>query len=183
MLFDKITNDRRKVLSFSTIVVALSLGFYLVPNTIDTMVTSGQIFVSAFAQQVSPDMPNTDDSFTNVDINNNTLSSSNSSGQPAEEDLIKLYDKVDQSVVQVTQKSDIPGKSRLGSGFVYDKEGHIVTNYHVVAGDNISKEFDITLTDGSTYKAKVVGTDPYSEIAVLKIPVENNTQVSEKLIP
>ena len=183
MLFDKITNDRRKVLSFSTIVVALSLGFYLVPNTIDTMVTSGQIFVSAFAQQVSPDMPNTDDSFTNVDINNNTLSSSNSSGQPAEEDLIKLYDKVDQSVVQVTQKSDIPGKSRLGSGFVYDKEGHIVTNYHVVAGDNISKEFDITLTDGSTYKAKVVGTDPYSEIAVLKIPVENNTQVSEKLVP
>src|SRR6188472_1250368 len=183
MLFDKITNDRRKFLSFSTIVVALSLGFYLVTNTIDTMVTSGQIFVSAFAQQISPDMPKSDDSFTNVDINNNTLSSPNSSGQPAEEDLIKLYDKVDQSVVQVTQKSDIPGKSRLGSGFIYDKEGHIVTNYHVVAGDNISKEFDITLTDGSTYKAKVVGTDPYAEIAVLKIPLENNTQVSEKLIP
>ena len=183
MLLDKLTNDKRKFLFFSTIIVALSLGFYLIPNTINTMVTSSQIFVSAFAQQASPSMPNTDDSFTNANINNDTLSSSNSSGKPTGDDLIKLYDKVDQSVVQVTQKSDIPGKSRLGSGFVYDKEGHIVTNYHVVAGDNISKEFDVTLTDGSTYKAKVVGVDPYAEIAVLKIPLENNTQVSEKLIP
>jgi serine protease Do len=184
MLFNTMTNDKRKLLFFSTIVVALSLGFYLIPNTINTMVGSSQSPVSAFAQQaLLPDMSKTDDNFTNTNINNNTISSSNSSGKPAEEDLIKLYDKVDQSVVQVTQNSNIPGKSRLGSGFVYDKEGHIVTNYHVVAGDNVNKEFDITLTDGSAYKAKIVGMDPYAEIAVLKIPVENNTQVREKLIP
>jgi serine protease Do len=184
MLFNTMTNDKSKFLFFSTIVVALSLGFYLIPNTINTMAGSSQIPVSAFAQQASlPDMSKTDDNFTNTNINNNTISSSNSSGKPAEEDLIKLYDKVDQSVVQVTQNSNIPGKSRLGSGFVYDKEGHIVTNYHVVAGDNVNKEFDITLTDGSAYKAKIVGMDPYAEIAVLKIPVENNTQVREKLIP
>jgi len=184
MLFDKMISDKRKLLFFSAIVVALSLGFYLIPNSINTMFASSQIFVSAFAQQaVLPDAPKTNDSFTNTNITNNSLSSSNSSGKPAEENLIKLYDIVDQSVVQVTQNSNIPGKSRLGSGFVYDKDGHIVTNYHVVAGDNISKEFDITFTDGSAYKAKVIGTDPYSEIAVLKIPVENNTQVREKLIP
>ena len=52
-----------------------------------------------------------------------------------------------------------------------------------MAGNNISKEFDVTFTDGSTYKSKVVGMDPYAEIAVLKIPLENNTQVSDKLIP
>ena len=184
MLFNTMTNDKSKFLFFSTIVVGLSLGFYLIPNTINTMAGSSQILISAFAQQASlPDMSKTDDNFTNTNINNNTISSSNSSGKPAEEDLIKLYDKVDQSVVQVTQNSNIPGKSRLGSGFVYDKEGHIVTNYHVVAGDNVNKEFDITLTDGSAYKAKIVGMDPYAEIAVLKIPVENNTQVREKLIP
>ena len=183
MLFDKLTNDKRKFLFFTTIIVALSIGFYLIPNTINTMVTSSQISVSAFAQQALSTLPKTDDNFTNANMNNNTLSSSNSSGKPAEEDLIKLYDKVDQSVVQVTQKSNIPGMSRLGSGFIYDKEGYIVTNYHVVAGDNISKEFDVTLTDGSTYKAKVIGMDPYAEIAVLKIPLENDTQVSEKLIP
>ena len=93
------TNDKWKFLFFSTIVVALSLGFYLIPNTINTMVTGGQILVSAFAQQALPAMPKTDDNFTNANINNNTLSSSsNSSGNPADDDLIKLYDKVDQSV-------------------------------------------------------------------------------------
>ena len=184
MPIDKMMNDKRKFLFFSTIVIVLSLGFYLIPNTINTMDTSGQIFVSSFAQQTPPAIPTTDDNFTSANINNNNLSSSsNNSDNPAEEDLTKLYEKVDQSIVQVTQKSNIPGESRLGSGFVYDKEGHIVTNYHVVSGDNISKEFDITFTDGSTYKAKVVGSDPYAEIAVLKIPLENNTQVSEKLIP
>ncbi|WP_222424900.1 trypsin-like peptidase domain-containing protein [Candidatus Nitrosocosmicus arcticus] len=169
---------------FSTIfVVALSLGFYLIPNTINMMVTGNHIFVSAFAQQALPNIPKNDNIFTNT--NNNTLSSDNSPGKPSEEGLIKLYDKVDQSVVQVTQNSNsnIPGMSRLGSGFVYDKEGHIVTNYHVVAGNYINKEFDITFTDGSAYKAVIVGVDPYAEIAVLKIPLENNTQVREKLIP
>ena len=184
MPIDKMMNDKRKFLFFSTIVIVLSLGFYIIPNTINSLGTSGQIFVSAFAQQTPPAIPTTDDNFTSANINNNNLSSSsNNSDNPEEEDLTKLYEKVDQSIVQVTQKSNIPGESRLGSGFVYDKEGHIVTNYHVVSGDNISKEFDITFTDGSTYKAKVVGSDPYAEIAVLKIPLENNTQVSEKLIP
>jgi len=184
MPIDKMMNDKRKFLFFSTIVIVLSLGFYLIPNTINLLGTGGQIFVSAFAQQTPPAIPTTDDNFTSANINNNNLSSSsNNSDNPAEEDLTKLYEKVDQSIVQVTQKSNIPGESRLGSGFVYDKEGHIVTNYHVVSGDNISKEFDITFTDGSIYKAKVVGSDPYAEIAVLKIPLENNTQVSEKLIP
>ena len=186
MLFDTMTNDKRKFLLFSTIfVVALFLGFYLILNTINMMVTGNHIFVSAFAQQALPDIPKNDNSFTNTNTNNNTLSSGDSSGKPSEEGLIKLYDRVDHSVVQVTQNSDsnIPGMTRLGSGFVYDKEGHIVTNYHVVAGDNINKEFDITFTDGSAYKAVIVGVDPYAEIAVLKIPLENNTQVREKLIP
>lgn len=184
MLFNTMTNDKRKFLLFSTIcVVALSLGFYLILNTINMMVTGNYIFVSAFAQQELPNIPKNDNRFTNT--NNNTSSSGNSPGKPSEEGLIKLYDKVDHSVVQVTQNSNsnIPGMSRLGSGFVYDKEGHIVTNYHVVAGDNINKEFDITFTDGSAYKAVIVGVDPYAEIAVLKIPLENNTQVREKLIP
>ncbi|MGH9985117.1 MAG: hypothetical protein ACRD8W_14320, partial [Nitrososphaeraceae archaeon] len=47
--------------------------------------------------------------------------------------LTNLFDKVDQSVVQVTGSSQALG-SALGSGFVYDKEGHIVTNYHVISG-------------------------------------------------
>jgi putative serine protease PepD len=53
-----------------------------------------------------------------------------------------------------------------GSGFVYDSDGHIVTNNHVVQGaDSIS----VTFPDNSKYSAKVVGTDPSTDLAVLKV--------------
>jgi S1-C subfamily serine protease len=56
----------------------------------------------------------------------------------------------------------------LGSGFVWDKEGHIVTNNHVVAGaDTIS----VTFYDGTTVPGKVVGADPASDLAVVKVNV------------
>jgi serine protease Do len=180
MLFNAKSNDKRNFLLLSTtlVVIALSLGFY-VSNSIDEMITKKHISLNVFAQQqVLPNITKNDNSFTN-----SNLSSSNDSTKPLEDDLIKLYDKVDHSVVQVTQDSNVPGLSRLGSGFVYDNEGHIVTNYHVVAGDPIKKEFDITFTDGTGYKATVVGADPFAEIAVLKIPLENNTQVRDRLIP
>ena len=53
----------------------------------------------------------------------------------------------------------------LGSGFVYDKQGHVVTNGHVV-GD--AKIVDVTFVDGNRYTAKVVASDIYSDIAVYK---------------
>lgn len=187
MPFNTKPNNRQKFsISFVVIVfaVTLSLGLYFVPTAINKLVTENYIFVNAFAQQQAlPNMTKNDNSF--MSTNNNILSSNNNSDNSPEEeeDLIKLYDKVDHSVVQVTQDSNVPGASRLGSGFVYDKEGHIVTNYHVVAGDTINKEFDVTFTDGTSYKATIVGVDPFAEIAVLKIPIENNTEVMEKLIP
>src|ERR1041385_9372309 len=54
----------------------------------------------------------------------------------------------------------------LGSGFVYDNKGHIVTNYHVVTG---TRKADVTFTDGNTYSANVVGKDPNSDLTVLQI--------------
>jgi S1-C subfamily serine protease len=56
--------------------------------------------------------------------------------------------------------------TRLGSGFVYDTNGHIITNNHVVDG---AKTVDVRFIDGNVYTAEVVGTDPYNDIAVLKI--------------
>ena len=59
------------------------------------------------------------------------------------------------------------GRSQAqGSGFVYDSSGHIVTNDHVVAG---ATKVSVTLADGSKYSAKVVGTDPSTDLAVLKV--------------
>jgi serine protease Do len=186
MSFNTKLKDKRKFLmSFVVIivVVTLSLGFYFILNTNNLPITGNHIFINAFAQQqTSLNITKNDNNFTNTN-ENNAISASNSFDKSLQEDLIKLYDKVDHSVVQVTQDSNVPGASRLGSGFIYDKEGHIVTNYHVVAGDTINDEFDITFIDGTGYKATVVGVDPFAEIAVLKIPIENNTEVIEKLVP
>lgn len=186
MSFNTKLKDKRKFLmSFVVIivVVTLSLGFYFILNTNNLPITGNHIFINAFAQQqTSLNITKNDNNFTNIN-ENNPISASNSFDKSLQEDLIKLYDKVDHSVVQVTQDSNVPGASRLGSGFIYDKEGHIVTNYHVVAGDTINDEFDVTFIDGTGYKATVVGVDPFAEIAVLKIPIENNTEVIEKLVP
>jgi S1-C subfamily serine protease len=55
-----------------------------------------------------------------------------------------------------------------GSGFVWDKEGHIVTNYHVVNG---AEEVTVTFFDETTVPAEVIGTDPDTDLAVLKVDV------------
>lgn len=54
----------------------------------------------------------------------------------------------------------------LGSGFIIDTEGHIVTNNHVVEK---AEEIEVTLENGSKYNARVVGTDPKTDIALIKI--------------
>ena len=54
----------------------------------------------------------------------------------------------------------------LGSGFVWDTEGHIVTNNHVVEG---AEKISVTLYDGTTVPAEITGTDPNSDLAVIKV--------------
>jgi serine protease Do len=93
--------------------------------------------------------------------------------------LSDLYSKVQKSVVQV---SDVLGSmnvegARIGSGFLYDKEGHIITNYHVVQTNTRNAEFDVTFSDGSAYTARLVGSDPYSDLAVLKLQDASVSQI------
>jgi len=92
-----------------------------------------------------------------------------------------IYENSSAGVVEITATSDATpqGDSTFpfgdqqpqtqqaqGSGFVYDDSGHIVTNYHVVEGATSVK---VTLADGSTHSATVVGTDPSSDLAVIKV--------------
>jgi S1-C subfamily serine protease len=65
----------------------------------------------------------------------------------------------------------------LGSGFVYDNQGHIVTNYHVIDG---ASRADVTFTDGNTYSANVVGKDPNSDVVILQI---TSNFSEEKVVP
>ena len=96
--------------------------------------------------------------------------SARTSGSAATSDLSGLYDKVRPSIVRITTGSATSDPfsnqaSGLGSGIVLDKEGHILTNYHVVKGfDNVT----ITFADGTVAKAAVVGKDPGDDVAVVK---------------
>lgn len=105
----------------------------------------------------------------------NNLTAQNSMALP------DLFSKVEKSVVQVTERDTFNQfGSRLGSGFVYDKEGHVITNYHVVVpGPSNKDELQVSFLDGNVYSADLVGFDKFSDLAVIK--VRNIT--SDKLAP
>jgi serine protease Do len=54
-----------------------------------------------------------------------------------------------------------------GSGFIIDQQGHILTNYHVIEA---AERITVTLSDGRTFRAEVVGTDPAIDVALVRIP-------------
>ena len=92
--------------------------------------------------------------------------------------LPDLFQKVEKSVVQITDSSEINVfESRLGSGFVYDDNGHIITNHHVVSGGG--NRLDVTFPDGTVYRASLIGSDPSADIAVLYVEEVSK----EKLLP
>jgi S1-C subfamily serine protease len=92
--------------------------------------------------------------------------------------LPDLFQKVEKSVVQITDSSEINVfESRLGSGFVYDDNGHIITNHHVVSGGG--NRLDVTFPDGIVYRASLIGSDPSADIAVLYV----EEAPKEKLLP
>jgi serine protease Do len=122
--------------------------------------------IQAQAQQLQQDSSNS---------SSNTIRDANS--------LPDLFSKVEKSVVQVADDNnrDILSGITLGSGFVYDKNGYIVTNYHVVAGSTTEGNVQVTFLDGTVYNARLIGGDPFSDLAVLKI--EGDNIPSDKLIP
>ncbi|MFK7768748.1 MAG: S1C family serine protease [Mariniblastus sp.] len=94
---------------------------------------------------------------------------------PEEKINISVYEKVNRSVVNIDTKTQRDqfwfargeAEEGSGSGWVLDREGHIVTNHHVIAGSDI---VTVTLSDfDEPFNARVVGSDPQNDIAVLKI--------------
>lgn len=93
---------------------------------------------------------------------------------PDETVNVAVYDAVNRSVVNITSKAARGERFLLmelevegaGSGAVIDRQGHIVTNNHVVRD---SKAISVTLYNGESYEAAVVGADPLNDLAVIKI--------------
>ena len=143
-------------------VISSALSIVLLTITLSIMLSSNHHFLPNSSAQAQTFANNTDSVIIPDNIRLN---------------FSELFTRVQSSVLQVTDPST-PGLlgPRLGSGF--DKEGHIITNNHVVAGG--SGDLDITFIDGTVYDARLVGSDPYADLAVLK--VEEDVP-KDKLVP
>lgn len=91
-----------------------------------------------------------------------------------EQNNIQVYETISPGVVNITSTTYVEDfwgfeadpQQGTGSGSIIDKQGHILTNVHVIKG---AQELTVTLADKSTYNAKVIGADPDNDLAVIKI--------------
>ena len=95
-----------------------------------------------------------------------------------------IYDRAAPGVVQITSTSRPPAddlgapstpsgsEQALGSGFVLDKAGHIITNYHVIEG---ADTIEVSFSNQDTLTAKLVGTDPSTDLAVLRVETSSRS--------
>ncbi|HNR31908.1 MAG TPA: trypsin-like peptidase domain-containing protein [Candidatus Hydrogenedentes bacterium] len=88
------------------------------------------------------------------------------------EDLFRFFGPLDE---RMNPRQRVPRTRGTGSGFIYDKDGHIVTNNHVVEG---ADKITVRLWDGKEYDAEVVGLDPDTDLAVIKIDAEGDLPVA-----
>ena len=91
-----------------------------------------------------------------------TTKTVNSAGQAPDWEAVSAA--VSNAVVSIAVATD-KGEA-LGSGVIFDKEGHIITNNHVVAG---ASQIQVTLADGRVYEAETTGTDPATDLAVIQL--------------
>ena len=87
--------------------------------------------------------------------------------------IIAVYKAVSPSVVNITNRSyaysifgQVVPQEGSGSGFIYDTEGHIITNYHVIEN---AEELLVTFSNGQVYVAEVVGVDSKNDLAVIRV--------------
>jgi S1-C subfamily serine protease len=95
-----------------------------------------------------------------------------------ERNNIEIYQKYSQGVVNITSTTlaydfflrPVP-QSGTGSGAIFDAQGHIVTNYHVIRDAEL---LEVTLPNKTKHKAKVIGTDPNNDLAVIQIDIPSS---------
>jgi S1-C subfamily serine protease len=105
--------------------------------------------------------------------------------EPDERNNIRVYAAANKGVVNITSEAEIAGffgdetSTGTASGFVIDKLGHVLTNYHVIQSvDSDRVSVRVTLFDGSAHEARLIGADASNDVAVLLIRVP-----ADKLFP
>ncbi len=102
-----------------------------------------------------------------------TEAASNGAFDAEEQNNMSVYRKNIDSVVNITSRAvtfdffyGLVPQEGQGSGFIIDKEGHVLTNYHVIAD---ARQVEVTLHNRKKYRATVVGTDRSHDLAVIQI--------------
>ncbi|HET6840709.1 MAG TPA: trypsin-like peptidase domain-containing protein [Candidatus Angelobacter sp.] len=110
-------------------------------------------------------------------VRNSRIEVTEASGTPSydseEQENISVYRKALPSVVNITSTAvtfdffygPVPQQGQ-GSGFVLDRQGRILTNYHVVEG---ARQVEVTTSDKKKYRAQIIGTDPQDDLAVIQV--------------
>src|ERR671919_292741 len=181
-----------RILGLLSVMLTVSVGLVLVFSTLQVE----NYLTSAEAQIANNTIGGT------FGYNNNRTSaiSENSTLDPGRnvtvQDLTlpELFERVEKSVVQVTTTSGSDQldlfRSGIGSGFVYNNDGLIVTNYHVIAPSVLSSEsvrgetnngvdINVAFEDGTIYPATLVGADRFSDIAIIDVPED----ATDRLVP
>src|SRR6185312_7365075 len=146
--------------------VALVLGFY---------------FITTHGRGAGFHLPFTDDGIARSKIEI-TQAATTAPPDAEEQNNINVYRKVIPTVVNITSTAvafdffygAVPQQGQ-GSGFIIDSDGHILTNYHVIAG---ARQVEVTLSNKKKYRAAVVGYDKPRDLAVVQIPAKNLTPVT-----
>ena len=171
----KKSNPILRILSW---VVLIGLGFF-----VGTAWKATDTDQQAVAESPDTEIVDEESAPNLTQVNNTLTSSSNVSrkGLNSEETAtIKLFEEAAPSVAFITTSNfrkdyftmnvtEIP--SGTGSAFIWDKQGHVVTNYHVIKGADRAK---VTLADQSVWDAELVGKAPEKDLAVLKIDAPKN---------
>ena len=192
-----------KLSAFYLALLSMTFAIFVCLLIVCLLIISSTIQVNSYFTNVEAQTLNNSAGNSNISNNNNTTTftlanntldiGSNNTIQDLT--LPQLFERAEKSVVQVTTTSgaDEPDlfRSGIGSGFVYNNDGLIVTNYHVISpgisqsgeptqGDiNNGVDINVAFEDGTIYPATLVGADRFSDIAIIDIPEEARS----KLVP
>ena len=112
----------------------------------------------------SPETPESPEIIQNTNIPSAT---GQSTAYTKELSLVEIFEKSEPGVVRVNvQRDDATNSNGVGSGFVFDKKGHVITNAHVI---NDAKKVVVTFLDGRSYNAEIVGFDEFTDMGVIKV--------------
>ncbi len=160
------------------LVLLLVTGFYLLTQHLwpaGTVAALVQRYVPASASMAESSVVSTNGPLGTFDLN---VANAQPAYDAEEQNNIAVYKRVTPSVVNITTTTvaydffygAVPQQGQ-GSGFILDKQGHILTNNHVI-GDN-ARSVEVQLADKHKYKATVVGVDKTHDLALLQINAPN----------